>query len=587
MAPNGHVIVMKRLVILVVAAALPVVAFSLSSQGCADPCEDLSELCERCGDTDYQKSCREIVASENNAICSAERATFKLYCTLDPDAVDGGASDAAGNCDKGQTQCQGSCVNLLSNAEFCGSCTNNCGDADPCASGSCADGGCPQTLPEKNEAGGCYDPNTDPANCGDAGIQCPDGSVCNKGSCADACTPDAGLTNCNGGCVDLATDPLNCGTCDTPCTASQLCSNGACATDCDTGLTKCCGKCVDTTADPENCGGCKPSCPEVADAGSDAGVDDAGDAGEQCPPGEYVACDAGDLCSPCGCTADCGDLTQCGQGCVDTNSNAQHCGSCYNLCLSGALCSSGKCIGSDCPDGESKCGSSCVNLDDDPNNCGFCSNACNSMQACNNAACVASNTCTESKIDCSGSCVDTTSDPDHCGGCGKKCTDASKPVCLSSACAASCGDGTTNCNNACVKTDGAFSHCGKCGNSCNDESVCTYDTCSSGKCSNDSGGTLCQGSNPCYTFECDPKKGCTSKAMSAGAILAGCQLKGGAPATWSDQDLDGGASDCLFCDQNNLDEDDNPCTYWGRDDGGTCGTCDPTRLNPPTQATCP
>jgi len=581
-------IVMKRLAILVVAAALPVVVFSLTAQGCADPCEDLLELCDRCGDDDYKKSCREVAALDNVAMCSAERSTFALYCTLDPNAADAGTSDAAGNCTNGATKCQGTCVNLNANANFCGSCTTKCAASEPCAAGECADAGCPQTLPDKNDAGGCYDKNSDPNNCGDAGDQCTDGGVCNEGKCADSCNADAGLTNCNGGCVDLATDTLNCGTCDTPCSSSQICSNGACASDCDTGLTKCCGKCVDTTADPENCGGCKPSCPEVADAGSDAGPSDAGadadaaDAGEQCPPGEYQACDAGELCAPCGCASDCGDggLTQCGQGCVDTNTNAQHCGSCFNLCVSGQLCSSGACAGSECPTGETQCGSSCVNLDDDPSNCGACGTTCNSMQACDNATCVSAGTCTDSKKDCSGSCVDIQSDPNHCGKCANKCgSDAGTPVCSKGTCKASCDSGLTNCNNACVKTDDAFSHCGKCGNSCNDESVCTYDTCSSGKCSNDSGGILCQGKNPCKTYECDPKKGCTSKNMSAGAILAGCKLSGDPepPSGWNDQDLDGGGTYCLYCDQTNGDEDDKPCTYAVRG----CYTCDSDRLEPP------
>src|SRR5690606_36474091 len=65
---------------------------------------------------------------------------------------------------------------------------------------------------------------------------------------------------------------------------------------------------------PENCGGCG------------------------------ITCDAGQVCSEGVCTARCSNgLTQCGQGCIDTDADWYNCGGCGVRCQSGQACLAGLC----------------------------------------------------------------------------------------------------------------------------------------------------------------------------------------------------------------------------------------------------
>jgi len=59
-------------------AALPL------SFGCANPCDDLAEVCDACSDASYESECRAIVAKQNHSVCSADVAIFRAQCPILP-----------------------------------------------------------------------------------------------------------------------------------------------------------------------------------------------------------------------------------------------------------------------------------------------------------------------------------------------------------------------------------------------------------------------------------------------------------------------------------------------------------------------
>jgi Stigma-specific protein, Stig1/CXCXC repeat len=138
-----------------------------------------------------------------------------------------------------------------------------------------------------------------------------------------------------------------------------------------------------------------------------------------CPSGTQV-CSASGQCVPacappfvlnsntcqCECPANsfaCGGVTCCVTGtdccngtCVNFQTNAQHCGSCNNVCQTGATCVAGQCV---CPaTAPTTCNGQCVNTLTDATNCGSCNNSCAFNQICVNGACVCPG------VTCGGNC---------------------------------------------------------------------------------------------------------------------------------------------------------------------------------------
>lgn len=123
-----------------------------------------------------------------------------------------------------------------------------------------------------------------------------------------------------------------------------------------------------------------------------------------------------------------GTLTPCGQACVDLKTDPNHCGGCTTVCSTAdagspgdagtitATCTAGQC-GVTCGGNLTQCGETCVDEKNDPMNCGGCGTSCDG------------GTC------CTSQCVDTTSDNGNCGGCGKACDGGT--VCVANACSAS------------------------------------------------------------------------------------------------------------------------------------------------------
>jgi hypothetical protein len=81
----------------------------------------------------------------------------------------------------------------------------------------------------------------------------------------------------------------------------------------------------------------------------------------------------------------------CGNSCVNTQTNAAHCGACQNACATGQFCSGGACVVA-CAAGQTQCGTSCVTVATDARNCGFCGNSCAFNETCSAGACVSDGT---------------------------------------------------------------------------------------------------------------------------------------------------------------------------------------------------
>jgi hypothetical protein len=214
-------------------------------------------------------------------------------------------------CAAGQTNCGGTCTNLLTDPNNCDVCGNVCpGTPGVCTNGSCCGAG---LISCKSQ---CVNPQTDPQNCGGCFNQCASGQSCTNGGC---CT--TGLLFCGGACVNANNDANNCGGCGNVCTGGALCLNGSCG--CPT-YESYCGPtgsktCIPTAVDPFNCGGCNVVCP--------SGV-----------------------CSNSKCYSGCGlDLSACpvpgafAQACYDTSADYLHCGGC-GACGPGLGCNNGSCI---------------------------------------------------------------------------------------------------------------------------------------------------------------------------------------------------------------------------------------------------
>lgn len=188
---------------------------------------------------------------------------------------------------------------------------------------------------------------TDRQHCGSCGNACDDGEVCSEGECALSCgggTP----TQCGDSCVNTSTNPAHCGDCGEACESGQVCADGQCEASCGGSTPLLCGdRCVDPDTDRLHCGGCAGDVPPADDGGvSDAGIADAGTADGGTVPVGGTTCQAGEVCSGGTCQLSCGGDTpkRCGNSCVNTGVNDNHCGGCGNACPADTRCSGGSCV---------------------------------------------------------------------------------------------------------------------------------------------------------------------------------------------------------------------------------------------------
>jgi len=175
--------------------------------------------------------------------------------SITPPPSDGGivdspaASDGQTTCTPPQVHCfgaeAGSCVDLTTDPNHCGTCGTVCATADAGAleagSGN-PDSGIPPFDGGTDGGNGPYW-SVGTAGCANSacGITCPQGM--------SLCTDDI--------CYDTQNFHDRCGDCNTACQSTEYCALGHC---CATGTAWCGSSCVDVLSDKNNCGACGHVC---------------------------------------------------------------------------------------------------------------------------------------------------------------------------------------------------------------------------------------------------------------------------------------------------------------------------------------
>lgn len=127
-----------------------------------------------------------------------------------------------------------------------------------------------------------------------------------------------------------------------------------------------------------------------------------------------------------------------------------------------------------CKTGQKKCGGACTNTGTDFFNCGTCGNVCSSGAG---------------SLCCAGECINTGTDLRHCGGCGRPC-DGADAACIDGLCTR-CPENQTRCpNGTCADTVTDAKNCGACGTACPENETCQNSicTCPGPKCAVPGGG---------------------------------------------------------------------------------------------------
>jgi hypothetical protein len=307
-----------------------------------------------------------------------------------------------------------------------------------------------------------------------------------------------------------------------------------CEPPCPTGAT--CGPAGCTFATPLDLGGASPA-PDLAGCSpACGGAAPYCTAGSQCVPclvDEH--CPAGELCQPLGastvCTPGCRDDARCGGPtlrccagqCVDSASDAAHCGACGTTCLGprrAGACAAGVCGLGACQPGWGDCNADpsdgCeTNLGIDGAHCGACGSPCalpRAVAGCAGACFIAA--CHFGWDDCDGApdngCEQSVlEDLQNCGACGHSCARPAhgQVACRSAACAlASCDAGFGDCDgllaNGCetpLVADGK--NCGECGVVCAMGLVCKAGQCTCPRCTFPNASSKCVG-NQCVLDRC-------------------------------------------------------------------------------------
>ena len=260
------------------------------------------------------------------------------------------------------------------------------------------------------------------------------------------------------------------------------------------------------------------------DAAQDV-VEDAVDASEVTDASD--ASDASDVAVDT--TPTCGASERlCDGRCVDTATDATHCGDCATRCPAGNACEAGRCV-TVCPSGQMLCGSSCATLATDALNCGACGTRCATGASCVSGACQ----CPGDQRVCGGACVDLTSSRSHCGACDNACSaEGGTAACVDGACrVVACGAGLGDCDsvaaNGCeTDTRTSAANCGACGRACSlanatagcAAGACTVQSCATGYRDCDS-----MAANGCETAVTADARNCGACGVvcATGACVAG------------------------------------------------------------------
>ncbi len=397
----------------------------------------------------------------------------------------GSGDGAEGLCVSGQCQCAAGlqlcsdpdggsfkyCADLANDREHCGHCDHNCGVGTQCVHGVCKPLPCAtgQTLcrdtcvdlrSDEQACGGCTDYFPVPRDVGgEARVWSDDtGTVaadCSSGHCVcDVWSgpPDLCGTGNRTFCANFQKDRDNCGGCGQTCAREEHCVAGSCEPECGPGLAF-------SRADQylESIG-LRGSCVNGMVVG------------EACA--EEATCQAGSCACPDGQTACRNPLAPvqlpAETHCANLNDSNDHCGGCGKPCDQGTACTQGTCQPLACPSGKTPCGHECVDTANDPNNCGGCnwmsgnyaffdgggddaSPYCNTPWSC---SCSWPGT----PDVCDSQCTNLLRDQNNCGMCGVACAEGE--ACRRGKCGAPCPAGQTFCDGYCVMGDSCGTACG-------------------------------------------------------------------------------------------------------------------------------
>jgi hypothetical protein len=463
-------------------------------------------------------------------------------------------------CPEGEIDCEGFCVDPLTDRLNCGGCGNECDALETCQNGTCT---CLEGYEKCGET--CVNVMTDRRHCGECDHACDPLATCQSG----VCVCPAGLTDCGGECVDTNTDSENCGSCGNACTGGEFCNgSGHCAMECDPPYTLCNpggdAYCADLQNDPYNCSTCGNVCP-----GRDHAV-------PVCVGGVCsILCDFGygnangDEVDGCECT-----ITSATELCDAVDNDCDGRADEDFECVMGA---SGACTLVASCEGGQLCGSSCT-WGPCENTAWGCTNpGSTESRDCGDGSCgTQSRTC---ESDCSwgdwGTCTLKTSSQCFTGETGS-CTPPGTACTGTHTCMSGCTWGT--CTDTCggttplCCTEGCRQCCDD--GDCGDSNPCTSDTCSSsGTCSNPNrpdmtsctGGLCCggvcrSGAECCSDADC---AGCAGTAQSCSFFNSepvGCEIQAG--CTWHDSSCQGTPYTCAMHD-NIPDCYDCGCSWGG------------------------
>ena len=499
---------------------------------CDSLCDDASQVkcdggacCDNASECCGSACCGEGTTCCGDGICAdvqsdaANCGTCGNACTDGKSCVDGNCERVCSGATPDKCEALDVCVNFASDVLHCGNCDTKCATTETCVEGVCtpSEVNCSDD-PDADATtlcwGTCVDLDSDAQNCGTCGNACLADQACEAGTCV--CPPDTQV--CEGKCVDYASDKNHCGSCGNACLADQTCEESTCV--CPEGTGVCGDKCLDFSSDKNNCGSCGHACvgDEICEEGACklvcANASDivcngicvdpqtsntyCGNCDTKCATTE--TCVEG-VCTPSevDCSADGDDpdatpKTLCWGVCTDLSSDKANCGACGEACVEGQNCVEGACV---CPSETTLCNGKCISFTSDAANCGACGRACGDKQICASGECVASEV-----ITCFGKETDLKSDVNNCGACLHKCSTGE--ACEDGVCTLVCGEGYTLCNGACINLLSSAANCGACGHACKDGESCDASLCNCSAGRFDCDGDASNGCESTSKCACEP-----------------------------------------------------------------------------------
>lgn len=108
--------------------------------------------------------------------------------------------------------------------------------------------------------------------------------------------------------------------------------------------------------------------------------------------------------------------------------------------------------GGSCRAPQTLCGLECVNTLSDALHCGGCNASCSGLEECRGAMCVPrAAACAAPRLICGAACVDPQTDNVNCGGCGRAC--GTETRCVAGSCVAGTDGGVLDAPTGCVDRD--------------------------------------------------------------------------------------------------------------------------------------